>query len=97
MSTTLGVEPDQLTAMARAWRHEATEVDALSWTATTEATGDGSAVLAAMRGLAEPAGQAMTSIADRYTALADLVEQFSADIQARDAEIAGAIDALRAR
>lgn len=97
MSGTLGVEPDQLTTMATTWRREAAEVDALSWTAASEATGDGSDVLAAVRGLSDPASQAMDSIATRYTTLADLVDKFSADIQAKDAETAGDIGKLGPR
>ncbi|MFB7878447.1 MULTISPECIES: hypothetical protein [unclassified Nocardia] len=94
MSGTLGVEPDQLKTMATTWRGEGGEVGGLAWTALNEATGDGSEVLATVRGLVDPARQAMTSIADRYAALADLVDLFSADIQAKDAEIAAAIDTL---
>ncbi|MFD4460165.1 type VII secretion target [Nocardia sp. NPDC058480] len=97
MSGTLGVEPDQLKTMATAWRREAGEVDALSWATAGEATGDGSDVLAAVRGLADPASQAMDSIATRYTTLADLVDRFSADIQAKDAETAGEIGKLGTR
>ncbi|WP_278262747.1 hypothetical protein [Nocardia sp. AG03] len=97
MSGTLGVEPDQLKAMARTWRAESGEVGGLAWAAMSEATGEGSEVLTAVCGLVEPAGAAMTSIADRYAALADLVDLFSADIQAQDAEIAAAIDTLPAR
>ncbi|MFE3318200.1 type VII secretion target [Nocardia sp. NPDC059195] len=97
MSGTLGVEPDQLKTMAAAWRREAGEVDALSWATAGEATGDGSDVLAAVRGLADPASQAMDSIATRYTTLADLVDKFSADIQAKDAETAGEIGKLGTR
>lgn len=97
MSGTLGVEPDQLTTMATTWRREAAEVDALSWTAASEASGDGSDVLAAVRGLSDPATQAMDSIAARYTTLADLVDKFSADIQTRDTEIAGEIGKLGTR
>ncbi|MFC9476453.1 type VII secretion target [Nocardia sp. NPDC056952] len=97
MSGTLGVEPDQLTTMATTWRREAAEVDALSWTAASEATGVGSDVLAAVRGLSDPASQAMDSIATRYTTLADLVDKFSADIQAKDAETAGDIGKLGPR
>jgi hypothetical protein len=94
VSGTLGVEPDQLTTMATAWRREAAEVDALSWTAASEATGDGSDVLAAVRGLSDPASQAMDSIATRYTTLAELVDKFSADIRAADAETADEIGKL---
>ncbi|MFC9664307.1 type VII secretion target [Nocardia sp. NPDC127606] len=97
MSGTLGVEPDQLRTMATTWRREAAEVDALSWAAASEATGDGSDVLAAVRGLSDPASQAMDSIATRYTTLADLVDKFSADIQAKDAETAGEIGKLGTR
>ncbi|MEU4649257.1 type VII secretion target [Nocardia fluminea] len=97
MSGTLGVEPDQLKTMATAWRREADEVGALSWATASEATGDGSDVLAAVRGLPDPAAQAMDSIATRYTTLADLVDKFSADIRARDAETAGEIGKLGTR
>ncbi|MFD8099530.1 hypothetical protein ACFV24_08340 [Nocardia fluminea] len=97
MSGTLGVEPDQLQTMATAWRREADEVGALSWATASEATGDGSDVLAAVRGLPDPASQAMDSIATRYTTLADLVDKFSADIRARDAETAGEIGKLGTR
>jgi hypothetical protein len=97
VSGTLGVEPDQLTTMATAWRREAGEVGALSWTTASEATGDGSDVLAAVRGLPDPAAQAMDSIATRYTTLADLVDKFSADIQAGDAATAGEIGKLGTR
>ncbi|MBC7302611.1 MAG: hypothetical protein H5T78_16910 [Nocardia sp.] len=83
--------------MATIWRREAGEVDALSWAASGEATGEGSDVLAVVRGLSEPASQAMDSIATRYSALADLVDKFSADIQARDAETAGEIGKLGTR
>ncbi|MFD3745769.1 hypothetical protein [Nocardia sp. NPDC058633] len=97
MSGTLGVEPDQLTTMAASWRREAGEVGALSWTASSEATGDGSDVLAAVRRLSGPASQAMDSIATRYTTLADLVDRFSADIQAKDVETADEIGKLGTR
>ncbi|MFE3545810.1 hypothetical protein ACFXK0_22850 [Nocardia sp. NPDC059177] len=97
MSGILGVEPDQLKTMATAWRGESDEVERLAWSALSEATGEGSEVLATVRALADPAGQAMTSIADRYTDLADLVDRFSADIQAGDAAIAAEIDKLTAR
>ncbi|MFD9551205.1 type VII secretion target [Nocardia salmonicida] len=97
MSPTLGVEPDQLKTMATTWRREAGEVDALNWSASAEATGDGSDVLAAVRGLSDPASQAMDSIATRYTTLADLVDKFSADIQAKDVETAGEIGKLGSR
>ncbi|MFF2087007.1 hypothetical protein ACFVVM_24805 [Nocardia sp. NPDC058176] len=97
MSTTLGVEPEQLTVMAGTWRQEGDEVGGLAWSTMSEVTGDGSAVLTTVRALAEPAEQAMTSIADRYATLADLVDRFAADIQAKDTEIAGAIDKLSDR
>ncbi|MFC6013305.1 type VII secretion target [Nocardia lasii] len=97
MSPTLGVEPDQLTTIATTWRREGAEVEALSWAAMGEAGGVGSEVLAAVRELADPARQAMTSIAERYSTLADLVDRFSADIQATDAAIAGEISKLGAR
>ncbi|PWV72975.1 hypothetical protein [Nocardia neocaledoniensis] len=95
--STLGVEPDQLATLATAWRREAGEVAALSWTASGEATGDGSDVLAAARALADPAQQAMTAIATRFTTLADLVDRFSADIQAADGAIADEIGKLSPR
>ncbi|MFE6924761.1 type VII secretion target [Nocardia sp. NPDC057663] len=95
--STLGVEPDQLKSLATTWRQEADEVGALPWSAMGEATGDGSDVLAAVRAMADPAQQAMSSIATRFTTLADLVDKFSADIQAKDAEIAGEIGKLSTR
>ncbi|MEV0077460.1 hypothetical protein AB0H58_13725 [Nocardia neocaledoniensis] len=95
--STLGVEPDQLATLATAWRREAGEVAALPWTASGEATGDGSDVLAAARALADPAQQAMTAIATRFTTLADLVDTFSADIQAADSAIADEIGKLSPR
>ncbi|MFD3510301.1 hypothetical protein [Nocardia sp. NPDC058666] len=97
MSATLGVEPDQLKTMATTWRREAGEVSGLSWSTTSEAAGESSDVLAAVRGLADPARQAMDSIAARYGTLADLVDKFSADIQARDAETAAEIGKLGTR
>lgn len=95
--STLGVEPDQLTALATTWRQEADEVGKLAWTAMSEATGDGSDVLATVRGLADPAQLAMSSISTRYTTLASLIDKFSADIQAKDAEIADEIGKLGSR
>ncbi|MDO3648571.1 hypothetical protein [Nocardia mangyaensis] len=97
MSATLGVEPEQLTVMARTWRQEGDEVGALAWSTLSEATGEGSEVLTAVRALAEPAERAMSSIADRYATLADLVDRFAADIHAKDAQIAGEIDKLSDR
>ncbi|MFD6392026.1 type VII secretion target [Nocardia sp. NPDC060259] len=95
--STLGVEPDQLKSLATTWRQESDEVGTLPWSAMGEATGDGSDALAAVRAMADPAQQAMSSIATRFTTLADLVDKFSADIQAKDAEIAGEIGKLSAR
>ncbi|MFE7719842.1 hypothetical protein ACFU44_12470 [Nocardia rhizosphaerihabitans] len=95
--STLGVEPDQLNSLATTWRQESDEVGKLAWPAMGEATGDGSDVLAAVRAMADPAQQAMSSIATRFTTLADLVDKFSADIQAKDAEIAGEIGKLSDR
>lgn len=95
--STLGVEPDQLKTLATTWRQEADGVGTLPWTAMSEATGEGSEVLAVARALADPAQQAMSSITTRLTTLAGLVDKFSADIQAKDGEIAGEIGKLQAR
>ncbi|BDT88000.1 hypothetical protein FMUAM8_37640 [Nocardia cyriacigeorgica] len=94
---TLGVEPDQIKAMATSWRQEADEVGKLAWSAMAEATGEGSSVLAAVRGAADPAKQAMTSIATRYTTLADLLDKFAVDVEAKDAEIGAEIGKLSPR
>ncbi|MET9214409.1 MULTISPECIES: type VII secretion target [unclassified Nocardia] len=95
--STLGVEPDQLKSLATTWRQEADAVGTLAWSAMGEATGDGSDVLATVRAMTDPAQQAMSSISTRYTTLADLIDKFSADIQAKDAEIAGEIGKLGPR
>ncbi|TDP38733.1 hypothetical protein [Nocardia ignorata] len=97
MSGFLGVEPGQLTAMAATWRREAGAVEALSWAVMHEATGEGSDVLAALRGVPDAARQAMTSIATRYSALSDLLDKFSADIEAADGATAAEITKLEPR
>lgn len=93
----LGIEPGELKNLSSAWRMEAAEIGKLVWTALGEATGEGSEVLATARATADPAQQAMTSIADRFGALAGLLDRFSADVQQRDAEIAYEISILRPR
>uniref|UniRef100_UPI0024570CF9 hypothetical protein n=1 Tax=Nocardia cyriacigeorgica TaxID=135487 RepID=UPI0024570CF9 len=64
---TLGVEPDQIKAMATSWRQEADEVGKLAWSAMAEATGEGSSVLAAVRGAAGPAPDAHPTSGSRET------------------------------
>nr|WP_280480296.1 hypothetical protein [Nocardia cyriacigeorgica] len=44
-----------------------------------------------------PAKQAMTSIATRYTMLADLLDKFAVDVEAKDAEIGAEIGKLSPR
>ncbi len=83
--------------MTATWRRESDEIGNLVWTALAEATGEGSAVLAAVRDSADPAAQAMGSIVTRFNTLADLVDRFATDIQEKDAEIGGAIDGLSPR
>ncbi|WP_454196416.1 hypothetical protein [Nocardia sp. Marseille-Q1738] len=93
----LGVTPDQLKNISATWRREGEEIGKMSWSAMAEATGAGSDVLALVRGMADPAQQAMTSIATRFTTLADLLDKYSANIQDKDAEIATEIGKLSPR
>ncbi|MFI9505548.1 hypothetical protein [Nocardia sp. NPDC052566] len=93
----LGVQPDQLKTIVTTWRREATDIAKLPWATLSEAVGEGSEVLAAVRGTADPAKQAMTSIETRYATLADLVDRFSADVGALDEEIGFEIGRLRPR
>ncbi|MGK8556240.1 hypothetical protein [Nocardia gipuzkoensis] len=79
------------------WRREADDIGKMPWSAMTEATGDGSDVLALVRGMADPAQQAMTSIATRFTTLADLLDKYSANIQDKDTEISAEIGKLSPR
>ncbi|KAF0845769.1 hypothetical protein [Nocardia caishijiensis] len=97
MSGSLGVEPGQLATVATTWRQEAEAVEALSWTVLDEATGDGSDVLAVLRGVPDPARQAMASIATRYSALAELLDKFSLDVAAADGATAAEITKLEPR
>ncbi|WP_156910301.1 hypothetical protein [Nocardia mangyaensis] len=62
MSATLGVEPEQLTVMARMWRQAGDEVGGLAWSTMSEATGDGSEVLAAVRALTDPAQRGLARL-----------------------------------
>lgn len=92
-----GVLPAQLTGMTTTWRREAAEIGKLMWSGLSEATGEGSAVLAAVRGSADPAQQATASIETRFDAVADLIDKFSTAIQDLDAEIGSSIDQLSPR
>ncbi|MEV0245071.1 hypothetical protein AB0H76_00630 [Nocardia sp. NPDC050712] len=92
-----GVRPEQLTTISATWRREAADLTGLAWTALSEATGEGSAVLAAVRDSADPARQAAVAIAGRFGTMADLVDRFAGDIAERDAEIATEFGELAAR
>lgn len=97
MSPELGVEPDQLRSITATWRREAGDVAGTVWSALSGAGGDGSDVLAAVRDTADPAQQAMRSIADRYGSMAGLVDKFLTNIVAKDAEIADEFGKLSPR
>ncbi|MFC9893726.1 hypothetical protein ACFVMC_08540 [Nocardia sp. NPDC127579] len=92
-----GVRPEQLTNISATWRREAADLSGLSWSALSAATGDGSAVLAAVRDSADPAQQAAASIANRFDAMADLVDRFAGNLAERDADTAAAFEKLTAR
>ncbi|MGW0245351.1 hypothetical protein ACWDYH_01780 [Nocardia goodfellowii] len=92
-----GVRPEQLTNISGIWRREAGDLTGLAWSALSEVGGEGSAVLAAVRDSADPARQAVASIAGRFTAMADLVDRFAGEIAERDAEIATEFGKLAAR
>jgi hypothetical protein len=96
-SESMGISPDQLTAITSSWRRDADAIEALVWSAIAGATGAGSDVLAAVRACADPAKQAMTSIADRFDTMAGLVDKYSANVEAEDGEIAREFDTLSAR
>lgn len=93
----LGIEPDQLKNISTTWRQEADAIEKLEWSALSAATGDGSDVLAAVRDIADPATQALRSIATRFTTMADLIEKYSANVIGKDQEIADEFGKLRPR
>ncbi|MFH5231163.1 hypothetical protein [Antrihabitans spumae] len=97
MSDGYGISPDRLRQISSTWRSEAGEIERLNWSAFSGAEGEGSAALAAVRECADPAGQAVKSIATRFQTMAGLVDTFATNMEAMDDQIAASLDALTPR
>lgn len=93
----LGVSPAELSDITRVWRAQSTIVKDLDWSIMASITGSGSEVLAAVRACAVPVAGAMSSIADRFSTLADKVDRFGTNIVELDSDVSVMINDLPSR
>lgn len=92
-----GVDLDELKGLSSGWRTEAGEIEGLQWGWLADVSGAGSDTLAALRSCAEPARESVSSIAARFTVMAELVDAFASQVDTTDSETAAKLNEMETR